>query len=98
LRSTRALAHLPALAHDLGFEPTWHELAWEALRLPPGAAPPAARLAVVGRRTGLACFALESADAARAARWLAGALLARGQPALVLALDPATALLAVTAA
>ncbi|MEO8449871.1 MAG: N-6 DNA methylase [Gemmatimonadota bacterium] len=86
LAQIQRLEDLPALAGELGFAPTWHELLHES------------RTALIGRRASCCCFGVERADAEGAARALARSLAARGQPAVVVALDPAARRLAVSAA
>lgn len=80
-----SLKDLPALAVELGFDATWHELALDALdpALPP--LPPAA---IVGRKGGALLLGLIDAEAERLAARTAAALDRRGSVALVAGLDP----------
>jgi hypothetical protein len=85
LASLRRLEHLPDFVHALGQEAAWEELpipGW--LELTTGAV---ARAALVGRAGEFQWFGIEAEDAAAAVRMVARRLLARGQPAGVLALS-----------
>ncbi len=94
LSTVSSLRQLPAVAFELGFSPTWHELSLGSLRLPAALEAPAA---VVGRRAGLVLLAVHTAPAALAAQRIARHLAARGQFVLVAAVDPAAKVLALAA-
>ena len=86
LTNLRSLEDLPRLAVELGFEPSWHEVALDALD---PALPADAPAAVVGRR-GLSILLGVVADQAESlAERIAAALDRRGSVVLVAALEPA---------
>ena len=95
LTAVRRLEQLPALARELGLEPTWHELDPAAL---PGGGRSVTRAAVVGRRERLLALGLESAAPVPTTRAMARGLAGRGQAGLVLGLDPDRRMLALAAA
>jgi hypothetical protein len=97
LRDLRRFDELPALAHGIGLEPAWHEIAIDAL--PGGAAPqPIGAAALIGRRDGFRCIAIETAGREAVVRRLARAMAARGNVGLVLGFDPAVRMLTIAVA
>lgn len=97
LSAVRGLEQLPGLARELGLAPLWHELALEALGAGPAPGTSDGRAAVVGRRNRFFALGVECAGPIPEARRLARTLAARGQAALVLALDPGARVLALAA-
>ena len=94
LSTITSLRQLPELAFELGFSPTWHELSLGSLKLPAALEAPAA---IVGRRAGLLFLAVQTGPAATAAHRIARHLAARGQLAIVAAVDPAARHMALAA-
>ena len=85
----RSLRDLPALAVDLGFTATWHQMAR------PGTGSPEP-LFLIGRKGGLLAIAGESNDPGREARRLAKLFGDRAREALILCIEPKRRLLAVS--
>lgn len=84
--SLRDLHQLAAILH---FERAWEPVPLSAWRRREADPPPCTGSAVVGRLGSLSVVGAAAAAPARAARKLAGLLFRRGEPAVVLAFDPA---------
>ncbi len=86
LSNLRSLEDLPRLAVELGFDPSWHEVALDALD---PALPTDLAAAVVGRRGQSILLGVVADLAEPLAQRIAASLDRRGSVALVAALDPA---------